>query len=69
MTRTSSRSSLASRSTRPSARSRCCEASTSTYARGETLVILGGSGSGKSVLLKHMNGLLRPDRGEVLVDG
>jgi phospholipid/cholesterol/gamma-HCH transport system ATP-binding protein len=37
--------------------------------RGETLVILGGSGSGKSVLLKHMNGLLRPDRGEVLVAG
>src|SRR6185295_1004649 len=36
---------------------------------GETLVILGGSGSGKSVLLKHMNGLLRPDAGEVLVDG
>jgi phospholipid/cholesterol/gamma-HCH transport system ATP-binding protein len=37
--------------------------------RGETLVILGGSGSGKSVLLKHMNGLLRPDNGEVRVGG
>jgi phospholipid/cholesterol/gamma-HCH transport system ATP-binding protein len=36
---------------------------------GETLVLLGGSGSGKSVLLKHMNGLLRPDVGEVEVDG
>jgi phospholipid/cholesterol/gamma-HCH transport system ATP-binding protein len=36
---------------------------------GETLVILGGSGSGKSVLLKHMNGLMRPDRGEIRVDG
>jgi len=36
---------------------------------GETLVILGSSGSGKSVLLKHMNGLLRPDRGEVRVEG
>lgn len=36
---------------------------------GETLVILGGSGSGKSVLLKHMNALLRPDRGAVEVDG
>lgn len=35
--------------------------------RGETLVILGGSGSGKSVLLKHMNALLRPDRGEVRI--
>ena len=36
---------------------------------GETLVILGGSGSGKSVLLKHMNALLRPDAGTVEVDG
>jgi phospholipid/cholesterol/gamma-HCH transport system ATP-binding protein len=36
---------------------------------GETMVILGGSGSGKSVLLKHMNGLLRPDAGEITVDG
>ncbi|MBI4915925.1 MAG: ATP-binding cassette domain-containing protein [Acidobacteria bacterium] len=37
--------------------------------RGETMVVLGGSGSGKSVLLKHLNGLLRPDRGEVAVLG
>ena len=37
--------------------------------RGETMVVLGGSGSGKSVLLKHLNGLLRPDRGEVRVLG
>lgn len=36
---------------------------------GETLTILGGSGSGKSVCLKHMNGLLRPDAGSVLVEG
>jgi phospholipid/cholesterol/gamma-HCH transport system ATP-binding protein len=36
---------------------------------GETLVILGGSGSGKSVTIKHVVGLLRPDRGEVRVDG
>jgi phospholipid/cholesterol/gamma-HCH transport system ATP-binding protein len=36
---------------------------------GETLVVLGGSGSGKSVLLKHMDALLRPDRGDVEVDG
>ena len=35
----------------------------------ETLVILGGSGSGKSVLIKHMNGLMRADRGEVFVGG
>ena len=36
---------------------------------GETVVVLGGSGSGKSVLLKHMNGLLRADGGEVEVEG
>jgi phospholipid/cholesterol/gamma-HCH transport system ATP-binding protein len=36
---------------------------------GESLVIIGGSGSGKSVLLKHLIGLLTPDRGRVLVDG
>lgn len=36
---------------------------------GESLIILGGSGSGKSVLLKHMIGLLRPDAGTVEVDG
>jgi len=36
---------------------------------GTTTVILGGSGSGKSVLMKHMIGLLHPDSGEVRVDG
>ena len=36
---------------------------------GETLVILGRSGGGKSVLLKHIIGLMKPDRGDVLVDG
>ena len=36
---------------------------------GETLVIIGQSGTGKSVLLKHIVGLLAPDRGSVLVDG
>jgi len=36
--------------------------------RGETMVIIGGSGSGKSVLIKHIIGLLQPDRGEVWVD-
>ncbi len=34
-------------------------------ASGETLVILGASGSGKSVTLKHINGLIRPDSGTV----
>lgn len=38
-------------------------------ARGEALVIIGGSGTGKSVLLKHIIGLLRPDSGAVEVDG
>jgi len=37
--------------------------------RGESVVIVGGSGSGKSVTLKHIIGLLKPDRGEVYVDG
>jgi phospholipid/cholesterol/gamma-HCH transport system ATP-binding protein len=36
---------------------------------GSTLVILGGSGSGKTVLMKHMIGLLKPDAGQVFVDG
>ena len=36
---------------------------------GEKLAIIGRSGSGKSVLLKHMVGLLTPDEGSVLVDG
>ena len=36
---------------------------------GESMVIIGGSGTGKSVLLKHIIGLLRPDSGTVLVDG
>ena len=36
---------------------------------GETVALLGPSGSGKSVLLKHIIGLIKPDRGEVLVDG
>lgn len=36
---------------------------------GESVVIIGRSGGGKSVLLKHLIGLLKPDAGEVLVDG
>ncbi len=36
---------------------------------GETFAIIGRSGSGKSVLMKHLIGLLKPDRGEVLIDG
>ena len=37
--------------------------------RGETLVIIGQSGCGKSVLLKHLIGLLKPDSGQIIVDG
>ncbi|UCC65947.1 MAG: ABC transporter ATP-binding protein [Deltaproteobacteria bacterium] len=37
--------------------------------KGRTTVILGGSGVGKSVLLKHIIGLLRPDRGEIRIEG
>ncbi|HEX9240873.1 MAG TPA: ABC transporter ATP-binding protein [Anaeromyxobacter sp.] len=37
--------------------------------KGTTYVVLGGSGSGKTVLMKHVIGLLRPDRGTVRVNG
>ena len=37
--------------------------------RGESVVIIGRSGGGKSVLLKHLIALLRPDSGAVLIDG
>ncbi len=40
-----------------------------TIPEGSTCVILGGSGSGKTVLMKHMIGLLKPDSGQVIVDG
>ena len=37
--------------------------------RGETMVVIGGSGSGKSVLIKHIIGLLIPDEGNVTING
>ena len=37
--------------------------------KSRTTVILGGSGTGKSVLLKHLNGLLNPDSGSIRVCG
>lgn len=40
-----------------------------TFKQGETSLIIGGSGTGKSVLLKCMIGLIKPDQGEVLYDG
>lgn len=38
-------------------------------AKGESMVVIGGSGTGKSVLVKHIIGLLQPDAGTVTVDG
>lgn len=40
-----------------------------TIGDGVTLVIIGRSGCGKSVLLKHIIGLLKPDEGEILIEG
>ncbi|HET6412033.1 MAG TPA: ABC transporter ATP-binding protein [Anaeromyxobacter sp.] len=40
-----------------------------SIAERETFVVLGSSGSGKTVLMKHVIGLLKPDSGTVLVDG
>ncbi len=40
-----------------------------TLRSGETMVIIGRSGCGKSVLLKHIIGLVQPDEGQVLIDG
>jgi len=39
------------------------------FRRGETTVVMGPSGTGKSVLLKHIAGLIKPDAGEVYFDG
>ena len=40
-----------------------------TVEKGETMVIIGRSGCGKSVLLKHIIGILKPDSGQVIIDG
>jgi phospholipid/cholesterol/gamma-HCH transport system ATP-binding protein len=40
-----------------------------TVEKGESMTVIGGSGSGKSVLIKHIIGLLFPDKGKVVVDG
>ncbi len=37
--------------------------------KGEVLALIGGSGKGKSVLLKHITGLIKPDKGRIIVDG
>lgn len=40
-----------------------------TIEDGDTTAVIGRSGSGKSVLLKHINALMTPDEGEVIIDG
>jgi phospholipid/cholesterol/gamma-HCH transport system ATP-binding protein len=40
-----------------------------TLGRGESLVVIGGSGTGKSVMIKCVLGILKPDAGQILVDG
>ncbi|MCM8781947.1 MAG: ABC transporter ATP-binding protein [Candidatus Omnitrophica bacterium] len=40
-----------------------------TITKGETMVIIGRSGCGKSVLLKHIIGIMKPDSGQVIIDG
>jgi phospholipid/cholesterol/gamma-HCH transport system ATP-binding protein len=40
-----------------------------TIKEGETVVIIGRSGCGKSVLLKHIMAILEPDEGDIKIDG
>jgi len=40
-----------------------------TLQDGETVVVIGRSGTGKSVLLKHIIGIMKPDSGQVVIDG
>ena len=40
-----------------------------TLRDGETIVVIGRSGTGKSVLLKHIIGIMKPDMGQVVIDG
>ena len=40
-----------------------------TIAQGESLVVIGGSGTGKSVMIKCVLGILKPDAGQIFVDG
>lgn len=40
-----------------------------SVAKGESLVVIGGSGTGKSVLIKCILGILRPDSGDIQIDG
>ncbi|MFB1024522.1 MAG: ATP-binding cassette domain-containing protein, partial [Octadecabacter sp.] len=40
-----------------------------SVAKGESMVVIGGSGTGKSVLIKSVLGLVKPDSGTITVDG
>ena len=40
-----------------------------SLAKGESVVVIGGSGTGKSVMLKCILGLLQPDQGQIRIDG
>jgi phospholipid/cholesterol/gamma-HCH transport system ATP-binding protein len=40
-----------------------------TIDKSETVVVIGQSGSGKSILIKHLIGLIKPDKGQIYVDG
>jgi phospholipid/cholesterol/gamma-HCH transport system ATP-binding protein len=40
-----------------------------TVEKGESMVVIGGSGSGKSVLVKHIIGILEPDAGTIRIEG
>ena len=40
-----------------------------TVPRGESLVVIGGSGTGKSVMIKSVLGIVKPEQGEIFVDG
>lgn len=54
----------------PGTRNQCALSGvTLNFYRGEFTVIMGGNGSGKTTLVKHLNGLLRPDKGEVILNG
>jgi phospholipid/cholesterol/gamma-HCH transport system ATP-binding protein len=50
-------------------RKRVLEGLDLSVAAGQSMVVIGGSGTGKSVTLKHIIGLLKPDSGTVVVDG
>ena len=51
------------------ASSKVLEGLSLTIKKGETKVVIGRSGCGKSVLLKHITGILKPDLGSIIING